>query len=152
MIEPGSVLVNQSEGISGAGGSMRRLPAPLAILADALGCWPWLALAVAELFGVWLPRLPFNAALDSPSRDPSFDRLRKAAIFWMLMAPTLLLWGLSAIQRTERARWRVLSWAAGLCVLGAPFGYGLILCFPLFLCLIVPIIRAFRAEDHVSSP
>lgn len=68
----------------------------------------------------------------------------------LIFAPCLLLWGLIEVQRTERGRWRVRSWALLLCVGGAPFGVGIILCLPVFLYVILPIMRQFRLAGDIT--
>ncbi len=63
----------------------------------------------------------------------------------LLVAPTLLLCGLIAIQQTRRGRVGVTVGAIVVCLCTAPFGIGLVLCLPIFFCVIVPIMREFKA-------
>ena len=66
------------------------------------------------------------------------------------LAPSLFLWGLINIQTRERARNRIIIWSCVICAITAPFGPGLVLCLPIFLCVIAPIARRFKASGKAN--
>ncbi|WP_372616906.1 hypothetical protein [Falsiroseomonas sp.] len=109
--------------------------------------------ATAILFGVAgiLPLL-LELGLPAPAfvRDAiSFGeqsvRIAVVGVVALLVAPTLLLWGLIAFQQTSRGRSGVTVGAIVVCLCTAPFGIGLVLCLPIFFCVILPIMRQFKA-------
>jgi MFS family permease len=128
---------------------MRRRLAAAAIVFGVVGVAPVLvrlADLLAILLGLYPP--PFEDL-----GEPRWGATVNAVIFlaFLLGAPSLLLWGLIGIQRTERGRGRVIIWTSVLCACTAPFGVGLILGPPLFFCVFLPSLRRFKAAG-VSTP
>ncbi|MDQ1078260.1 hypothetical protein [Pseudoroseomonas cervicalis] len=74
-----------------------------------------------------------------------------AGVFFLLVAPCLLLAGLILLQPNDRRRWLVMIWAVGVCAVTAPFGIGLMLCIPVLICVLLPIMLRFRASGAASD-
>ncbi len=131
---------------------MQRLLAAAAVVFGVLGLTPMLLFWLSVLLGLDLLQV-----MELPWRFLRylFGGLSGEAVgifISVLVAPILLLWGLVGLQRTERGRGRVVIWTTVLCVCTAPFGAGLILCLPLFLFMILPIMRQFRSARLASPP
>lgn len=83
--------------------------------------------------------------LDVPDALRINERTPIAVVaFAVLIAPSLFLAGLINIQKTDRRRGMVMMWAMAICVGTAPFGIGLLLCIPVFVCSVLPMVRVFR--------
>jgi hypothetical protein len=66
------------------------------------------------------------------------------------LAPSLFLWGLINIQTSQVARQRVILWSFVTCAVTVPFGFGLALCFPLFLVVMLPLVRRFKNQNGLQ--
>lgn len=66
------------------------------------------------------------------------------------LAPSLFLWGLINIQTSQVARQRVILWSFILCAVTTPFGFGLVLCVPLLLVVMLPLARRFKNQNGVQ--
>jgi hypothetical protein len=131
----------------------------MALVFGALGMLPLLP-SFAMLYGLIgfylvvsplsLPVDLFFLALRSLLNDfpESLAFARYFLVFFI--APSLFLWGLLNIQTSARARNRIIIWSCVFCAITAPFGPGLVLCLPIFLCVIAPIARRFKASGKAN--
>jgi hypothetical protein len=62
----------------------------------------------------------------------------------LIIAPSLLLWGIINVHSSQRGRQRIIIGAAVLCLCTAPSGVGIILCLPIFFNVILPLMRDFK--------
>ena len=135
----------------------------LAILAIAIGLLgvlpllPWIAMLFEQttLFLVLSPLIwpsaSFFWALAFLAKGSSKIIDNAHFFFHFFIAPTLLLWGLLKIQRSERARNRIVIATCVLCAVTVPFALGLLLFMPLLLCVFVPMAIRFKNRDKAKG-
>jgi hypothetical protein len=132
----------------------------LAIAIGLIGLWPPLP-TMAMLFGMTILFLVFSAnSWSLVAFFECFAFLAKAwpdgfanvgFLFQFFIAPTALLWGLLKIQRSERARHRIVIITCVFCAVTVPFALGLLLVFPLFLCVFVPTVIRYKNRDKAQG-
>lgn len=122
---------------------MRRRLAAVAVVVGAIWTAP-AAIGLTILWATLVGLLPLS--YEAP--DDLDDGLQNLAmVSSALIAPSLLMWGLIVIQRTELGRARVLARTFFAFVFTMPFLVGLLAVLPLMFFGMVPLMRSLRGAS-----